>query len=310
MRSTIADRVQADAYVPVFASDIDLAFAEICEICDSLGVRSEISLIESADRWVRALFSGRFPGYRAANTPYHDIRHTYAVTLTMARILSGKAARSETNGEQQPSANNVVVGVIAALFHDVGYIQDASDLEGTGAKHTFGHESRSGRLASRFLREHGVERPDQQRVHAAIEHSMPPIPESGDSTGEYLTYADLYGQMADREYLERLLFLYREFAEGGVEGYSRERDILSGTRSFFRMVTTGDSERAACEVSELLGHHFRKVKLADVDLYRGYIDRNIAYLDKILQKREDSYRLALRRGGIVQEILHSERENR
>ena len=33
-----------------------------------------------------ALFKGRFPGYRASTTKYHDLRHTLSVALAMARL--------------------------------------------------------------------------------------------------------------------------------------------------------------------------------------------------------------------------------
>src|SRR5947207_14819497 len=37
----------------------------------------------------RALFEGRFSGYFACDTLYHDIRHSLDVTLAMARVIDG-----------------------------------------------------------------------------------------------------------------------------------------------------------------------------------------------------------------------------
>ena len=37
----------------------------------------------------RALFEGRFSGYFACDTLYHDIRHSLDVTLAMARLIDG-----------------------------------------------------------------------------------------------------------------------------------------------------------------------------------------------------------------------------
>src|SRR5918996_2111087 len=38
---------------------------------------------------LRALFEGRFPGYLACDTLYHDLRHTLDMTLAMARLIDG-----------------------------------------------------------------------------------------------------------------------------------------------------------------------------------------------------------------------------
>jgi len=49
----------------------------------------------------------------------------------------------------------------------------------------------------------------------------------GERTGaKILAAADLLGQMADRAYLEKLLFLYYEFREAGIGGYDSAFDIL------------------------------------------------------------------------------------
>ena len=36
---------------------------------------------------VKALFEGNFPGYLPCDTLYHDSRHTYDMTLAMARLV-------------------------------------------------------------------------------------------------------------------------------------------------------------------------------------------------------------------------------
>ena len=48
-----------------------------------------------------------------------------------------------------------------------------------------------------------------------------------------LAAADLLGQMADRVYLEKLLFLYYEFREAGIVGYDSAFDILKKTAGFY-----------------------------------------------------------------------------
>src|SRR3970282_2919594 len=36
-----------------------------------------------------ALYEGKFPGYLACDTLYHDVRHSLDITLAMARLIDG-----------------------------------------------------------------------------------------------------------------------------------------------------------------------------------------------------------------------------
>ena len=38
---------------------------------------------------MKALFAGRYPGYLACDTLYHDLRHTLDMTLATARLIDG-----------------------------------------------------------------------------------------------------------------------------------------------------------------------------------------------------------------------------
>ena len=93
----------------------------------------------------RRLFDGLYPGYRACNTEYHDFSHTCAVVLTMSRVIHGAFLTGLVF-----SGREIGIGMIAALMHDTGYIQEIEDHKGTGAKHTLTHIERS--IA--FLREY------------------------------------------------------------------------------------------------------------------------------------------------------------
>ena len=77
------------------------------------------------------LFKGIYPGYRECKTEYHDLRHTTHTLLAMVRLTHGAVL----NG-MSLSNRNICVGLISALLHDSGYIQEEDDREGTGAKYT------------------------------------------------------------------------------------------------------------------------------------------------------------------------------
>jgi hypothetical protein len=93
-----------------------------------------IDVFNAANR----IYNGKYPGYRACNTDYHDFPHVCAVFLAMARLSHGAVI-----DKMKFSERYIVLGLIAAIMHDVGYIQEEFDREGTGAKYTASHVQRS-----------------------------------------------------------------------------------------------------------------------------------------------------------------------
>ena len=99
--------------------------AEVVYILDLLNPEFDTAPIEDASRLTIRLFSGRFEGYRACNTGYHDLGHTMDTFLAMARLIHGAYADGNRITPRQ-----TICGLIAALFHDAGYIQESDDTEG------------------------------------------------------------------------------------------------------------------------------------------------------------------------------------
>src|SRR5947208_15677877 len=69
----------------------------------------------------RALFDGRFSGYFACDTLYHDIRHSLDVTLAMARLIDGHARRSAPAAP--PGARRPEPGGHVAPLHRDRYME-------------------------------------------------------------------------------------------------------------------------------------------------------------------------------------------
>ena len=98
----------------------------------------DFALFERIHRDVTRLFGGDYEGYRGCTTRYHDLSHTHAVVLTVARMIHGAHVKKLWfDGE------TIFKGLVAALFHDTGFIQEEGDTSGTGAKYTDDHERRS-----------------------------------------------------------------------------------------------------------------------------------------------------------------------
>ena len=94
--------------------------------------------------------------------------------------------------------------------------------------------------------------------------------------------------MANGNYLEKLPFLYGEFKEGRVPGFSDELDLLKKTPAFWEVI----KKRFVSELGHVdlyLRDHFRVYCGIEHDLYRQAIDRNIGRLEVLLKNLENDY---------------------
>ena len=182
----------------------------------------DTKLVTSAFNTTVNLYNGDYPGYRACNTEYHDLRHTTNTVLAMARLVHGAVLDGESFLDR-----HISLSLVAALFHDAGYIQEEHDTEGTGAKYTESHVIRSMDFLENTGAELGLSKEEIAAGRSMIICSDPALdlstiafPSSQiELLGRILGAADLLAQMADRTYLEKLLFLYREFKEANVGGF-------------------------------------------------------------------------------------------
>jgi len=74
-----------------------------------------------------------------------------AVTLLTAQITAGW---NIYKGHTPLPREIFICGLIAALFHDSGYIKERGDISGRGGKYTFRHEERSINNARVYLSKH------------------------------------------------------------------------------------------------------------------------------------------------------------
>ena len=288
----------------IFMADPQAVFEEVCRITAVLQPHFNFMALGRVFQDMVKLFRGEYPGYQSCNTCYHDLKHTTDCLLAMARLMHG-ASCSGLNLPERDAA----LGLIAALFHDTGYIQSDADVAGTGAKYTLVHVERSVAFMEKYLAQAGYSSRDLDYCRGCVHCTGLDVKISDISfesayhqaVGWMLGTADLLGQMADRTYLERLPFLYREFLEGEVPGFESELDLLRKTPAFweftqFRMITElGNVDRH-------MRDHFRVWWGLDQDINREAIEANIAYLKFILENHESEYPQYLRRSGLM-EIL-------
>ena len=269
------------------------------------------SQLTNAFSFMVSLYQGQWPGERECNTQFHDLRHITETMLAMARLIHGAVITG-----RHLSPRQVLVGMVSALVHDAGYIQDKSDADGTGAKYTTVHVERSMNFIERYGQRYGLTAEEIPECKMMIQCtdldtdiSSIQFPSGNvELLSKLLGCADLIGQMADRIYLEKLFYLFKEFEEGQVTAYSDEMDLLQKTLAFFPLVQKRVKEQLG-GYDRLAKPHFNRRWGVSVNLYQVAIERQHHYLEEILAKPGKDISKHLRRKKIVHKIL-KERQTR
>lgn len=253
--------------------------------------------INKAFLLTKRLYEGRFPGYLACATDYHNFAHVMAVFAATSRLVDG----CELSGlKLGPKIAEEVL--IAALLHDTGYIRKKGDTSGTGGQYTKTHVNRSAAFTLIEAETFGLGPKSAARISRMILGTDLGRPwetltfesEKERIAAEILATADLLGQMADRAYLEKLLFLYYEFREAGIGGYDRAFDILKKTAGFYES-TKHRLDVTLGRVSGRMNDHFKTRHGVNRDLYSESVIRQMSYLDTIIADDSTNFRKKLRR---------------
>ena len=105
--------------------------------------------------------------------------------------------------------------------------------------------------------------------------------------------------MADRSYLEKLLFLYLEFKEAQFGNYANLHDLLRQTKSFYEATREKKLDGKFEGIYKNLTLHFKDYMGMETNYYMESIEKNIAYLAKVISLDETEFLTMLKRGGIV-----------
>lgn len=276
--------------------------AEVATIIRMLFPDADLQQLTAAFRRTADLYQGLFPGYRACNTRYHDFQHITETFLAMARLVHGAVVGGQTLNRHQ-----MFLGLTAALLHDVGYIQETADNQGTGGKHTIIHVRRGMDFVERHGLSFGLSGDEIKACQIMIyctdltadfDSIIYPSREV-EMIGKMLASADLVSQMADRTHLEKLLYLYQEFREGMVSGYDSAEDLLRKTVGFYDLVEDRLINKLD-RVDRYMIFHFKERWQIDIDLYRTAIENEKNYLYRIISKEDSELLDQLRRRGIVE----------
>lgn len=191
---------------------------EVAAIYARLFSGGQPGFIPEIFRWTDDAFAGRYANFQGIDAKYHDLEHTLQGTLCLARLLEGYA---QNQAQPDLTRRAFELSLIAILLHDTGYLKRREDREGTGAKYTLTHVNRSADFAAQLLRDKGLPAHEIQAVQNMIRctglnadlRSIPFQHELERRTGFALGTADLLGQMAAPDYIDKLGILFQEFDE-------------------------------------------------------------------------------------------------
>jgi hypothetical protein len=205
------------------------------------------TLVPRAFAWARQCFRGEYEDYLPIDVGYHDFEHTLQGALCLVRLLHG---RHRAGAKPALTPHAFELGILAVLMHDTGYLKHDDDRAGTGAKYTPIHEGRSALFAEAFLVPKGISATDVRAVQNMINctglntdlASIPFQSELERTVGYSLGTADLLGQMAAADYVEKLPLLYAEFVEAApnaagasarMYAFASAADLMRRTPAFW-----------------------------------------------------------------------------
>lgn len=278
-------------------SNVDDVRNEVRDIFVHLYPGAPFDAVQTAFTDFERMFSGSMPGYHGCDTVYHDMQHSLDVTLAMSRLLGGHDKHQDA--EQQLGPRLMSVGIVAALFHDAGYIRRDNDEDNhsNGAQYTKSHISRGASFLSGYMPRIGLgEYVDMviETVHfTGYERAIDTLGLNNPKTrvmGKLLGTADLVAQMSDRCYLEKCRDrLFPEFVIGGLAigpgtngdqevHYESGEQLLQKTPEFFKAVSQQRLDGEFGRSYRYFEHWFE-----GPDPYMIAIRRNLDYLQEVLK---------------------------
>lgn len=247
------------------------------------------------------IFWGRYPGFLPCDTPYHDLRHSMSTALAMMRMVDGYEA---VHGRDGPAlgAELATLGVLLALFHDVGFIRRLSEAGINGACLIREHEQRSVDFMRVYLAEGPLVRYAglAELIHTTnfakcaceiFEGLTPQLVELGKMLGT----SDLISQISGRYYLERCQhFLFPEFVAAGADRmvsptgetvilYATPEDLLRKTPGFYEHLVKPRIEGEFGHAYRYIAAHF-----GGDDPYARAMQRNLDFLRDMIERNDFS----------------------
>ena len=255
--------------------------------------RYDSALLKQGFEVLVQAYRGRYPGLLRCDTLYHDLRHALETGLTMARLLDAHAKSLTSGSVDNIDGTHALLGVLLALFHDVGLLRRETEAQSWGAVFTPIHEERGVEFMRRHLSETTLA-PLAEKAECIMPTKLVfKIPDTWSPLDRKLASmvasADLLSQLADCCYLEKCWnFLFLEFSAFGLAGtpdstYPDRETLMAKTSGFYSKLVLTRLEAEFCGVHRLMDSYY-----SGANPYQEAIQRNLGYLADILSTRDFS----------------------
>ena len=257
----------------------------------------DFEILQAAFEDVARLYRGENPAYHPCDTDYHDLRHILDVTLAVARLLAGYE-RAHLGTADALGVERVQMGIIAAIFHDIGYLRSVRDTRHKhGAEYTKTHVTRGTKFLAKYLPEKGkaswVPRMRVLLHYTGYEKVVRMKNDHDHMLGCLLGTGDLIAQMSDRAYLERCRdSLYQEFKIGKIPApksadgkpFESPAELLNQTPNFMKITIEG-------RLDKLFGSVYRYAEMyfGGENLYMIGMEKNCKFLEMLLEEKKLHY---------------------
>jgi hypothetical protein len=301
LNSTLFDINQSDVTGTINMASPGAVADAICVVLGKRYADFDEVLLRDGFIDLEDIFWGRQPGLLPCDTPYHDLRHSMSTALAMARMVDGYESVHGANGSGL-GAELASLGVLLALFHDVGFIRRLSEAGINGACLIREHEQRSVDFMRVYLAAGPLARFAglAELIHTTnfakcaceiFEGLTPQLVELGKMLGT----SDLISQIAGRYYLERCQhFLFQEFVAAGADRttspsgetvvlYSAPEDLLRKTPGFYEYLVKPRLEGEFSHAYRYIAAHF-----GGHDPYAVAMQRNLDFLREMIERNDFS----------------------
>jgi hypothetical protein len=248
-------------------------------------------VLDLAAEHLAQAYRGEYPGLLRCDTHYHDLRHALDCGLAMARLIDGHGMVTQADAPEHIDAEHALLGILLALYHDIGLLRRTDEGHLQGALLTPVHEARGVEFMRDYLSRtplaHLADKAELIMITRLVWHMPPDIPPLDRAISCLLGTADIISQLADRCYLEKCRdFLFIEFSAIGLAGspdllYPDPETLLRKTPSFFTGLL---SQRIHNEYAD--ADRFMKIHFGGVCPYEAAINRNFRFLSELLVEED------------------------
>jgi hypothetical protein len=173
--------------------------------------------------------------YHKLETKYHDLYHFLTSTTVFLDVYSGIVDKQII----EKNESDFFCGVVATMYHDIGFLKTKEDENGTGAQYINTHVERGCHFISNNFDDILTEE-EKSRICNLImvtDYFKKVENLEIDHIGACVALGDWLSQMGDKQYVEKLDKLYQEFDEfqkyHNLNMYTGLHDLISKTPGFW-----------------------------------------------------------------------------